>query len=60
MTKDTWCTMQEEFIKEKKNILHLVPFTKLNRIRYIGTYKFIPSSSGLRALFIAKYTQASV
>jgi len=54
ITKDNWCNMQEEFIKEKENTLRLVPCTKLNKKHIIGTYKFIPSSSGVRALFITK------
>lgn len=55
ITKDDWCNMQEEFIKEKVNSLSLVPLTTLNKFRCIGIYKFIPRSSGLRPLFIAKY-----
>lgn len=48
--------MQEEFIKEKENIRSLVPWTTIkNKSRCIGIYEFIPSSSGLRPLFIAKY-----
>lgn len=54
ITKDNWCNMQEEFIKEKENTFSLVPFTHLNRKRNIGTYKFTLSTSGLRALFISK------
>ncbi|XP_036143921.1 telomerase reverse transcriptase isoform X2 [Monomorium pharaonis] len=53
ITKDDWCNMQETFIKEKENTLNLVPCTKLNK-KYIGTYKFIPSSSGLRPLYITR------
>ncbi|XP_011172878.1 telomerase reverse transcriptase isoform X2 [Solenopsis invicta] len=53
ITKDNWCNMQEEFIKEKKDTNNLVPYAKLNNT-YIGIYKFLPSSSGLRALFITK------
>ncbi|XP_024868448.1 telomerase reverse transcriptase-like [Temnothorax curvispinosus] len=55
ITKDNWCKMQEEFIREKENTLGLVPDTTLNKTHNIGTYKFIPGSSGLRALFITKY-----
>jgi len=47
--------MQEEFIKQKENTLCLVPYTKkLNKKRNIGTYKFIPGASGLRAVFLAR------
>lgn len=53
ITKDNWCNMQKEFIKEKEKALHLIPYIQLNK-RCIGTYKFILSSSGLRALFITK------
>ncbi|XP_071560903.1 telomerase reverse transcriptase-like [Temnothorax nylanderi] len=55
ITKDNWCKMQEEFIREKENTLGLVPETRLNKRHNIGTYNFIPGSSGLRALFITKY-----
>jgi hypothetical protein len=55
ITKDNWCNMLEEFIKEKENTRNLVPYTKLNNNYNIGRYKFVPSSSGLRALFIIKY-----
>ncbi|XP_020293911.1 telomerase reverse transcriptase-like isoform X2 [Pseudomyrmex gracilis] len=59
IAKDDWCRMQEEFIKEKENTRCLVPWTptsvKSTWKLPIGVYKFIPSSSGLRALFIAKY-----
>ncbi|KAL0100133.1 hypothetical protein PUN28_019522 [Cardiocondyla obscurior] len=43
--------MLEEFVTEKVNNDILVPYTKLYK-KYIGIYKFHPSSSGLRALFI--------
>jgi len=46
--------MLEEFIKQKENTLCLVPFTQLNKKRTIGKYKFIPSASGLRAVFLAR------
>lgn len=60
ITKDDWCKMQEEFIKEKVNSCVLVPWTPVqaDELKFnipIGRYKFIPSSSGLRALLIAKY-----
>ncbi|XP_011864763.1 PREDICTED: telomerase reverse transcriptase-like [Vollenhovia emeryi] len=56
ITKDNWCNMQEEFIREKENTLSLVPYTGLpSTMRNFGTYKFIPSSSGVRALFLARY-----
>ncbi|XP_072764366.1 telomerase reverse transcriptase-like [Anoplolepis gracilipes] len=60
ITKDDWCKMQEEFIKEKINTCGLVPWTpvKIDELKFnipIGTYKFIPSSSGVRPLLIAKY-----
>jgi len=48
--------MQEEFIKQKENTLCLVPYTKLNKKRNIGIYKFIPGASGLRAVFLARCT----
>ncbi|XP_025271024.1 telomerase reverse transcriptase-like isoform X2 [Camponotus floridanus] len=52
--------MQEEFIKEKVSSCGLVPWTRMqiDEKKFnipIGTYKFLPSSSGLRALLIAKY-----
>lgn len=60
IAKDDWCRMQEEFIKEKISSCGLVPWTRMQIDEGtfnipIGTYKFIPSSSGLRALLIAKY-----
>jgi len=54
ITKDNWCNMQEEFIKQKENTLCLVPYTKLHKKRNIGIYKFIPGASGLRAVFLAR------
>ncbi|XP_029169777.1 telomerase reverse transcriptase-like [Nylanderia fulva] len=63
--KDDWCKMQEEFIKEKISTGGLVPWiprakkveTRKSTFNIpIGTYKFIPSSSGLRALLVAKYS----
>lgn len=60
IAKDDWCKMQEEFIKEKIRTCGLVPRTpvKVDESIFnipIGTYKFIPSSSSLRALLLAKY-----
>jgi hypothetical protein len=57
ITKDDWCRMQEEFIKEKETTGALIPWTStLNESNIsVGIYKFIPSSSGLRALFLIKY-----
>ncbi|CAL1681886.1 unnamed protein product [Lasius platythorax] len=60
IAKDDWCKMQEEFIKEKIRTHGLVPRTpvKVDESKFnipIGTYKFIPSSSSLRALLLAKY-----
>lgn len=58
IVKDDWCKMQKEFIKEKISLCGLVPWTPIQTNKFnipIGTYKFIPSSSGLRALLIAKY-----
>lgn len=55
--KDQWCKMQEEFIRAKKDAGELVVSTpeKSKWNLPVGTYKFIPSTSGLRALLIAKY-----
>ncbi|RLU21571.1 hypothetical protein DMN91_005944 [Ooceraea biroi] len=63
ITKDDWCRMQEEFIKEKESSGALEPWTptsptslaKLPSFIPIGSYKFIPGSSGVRAVFLAKY-----
>ncbi|XP_011687788.1 PREDICTED: uncharacterized protein LOC105449984 isoform X2 [Wasmannia auropunctata] len=57
ITKDNWINMQEEFVNKKLNICEpcLVPFTELNKKYITGIYKFIPSSSGVRAIFLAKY-----
>lgn len=59
IAKDDWCNMQKEFIKEKEETHCLVPWTpKSVKPKWdlpVGVYKFIPSSSGLRALFITKY-----
>jgi len=49
--------MQEEFIKVKETTGALIPWTSTSDESNIsiGIYKFIPSSSGLRALFLVKY-----
>ncbi|XP_025075842.1 uncharacterized protein LOC112552195 [Pogonomyrmex barbatus] len=52
ISKDDWCTTLIKFIEEKEN--SLIPWTKPNRKRNIGTYTLISSSSSLRALFIAR------
>lgn len=56
--KDDWCKLQEEFIKEKENKGVLVTPVTVNESRWnlpTGTYKFIPSTSSLRALLLIKY-----
>lgn len=60
IAKDDWCNMQEEFIKKKISTYGLVPWVpvKINELKFnipVGTYRYIPSSSGLRALLITKY-----
>ncbi|XP_050456410.1 telomerase reverse transcriptase-like isoform X2 [Cataglyphis hispanica] len=60
IAKDDWCNMQEEFIKKKINTCGLIPCTprKIDKLKFnipVGTYRYIPTSSGLRALLITKY-----
>ena len=55
ITKDDWCNMQNEYIKEKEKSGSLVPYMTSNKKRITGTYKFIPGSSGLRPLYMTKY-----
>ncbi|XP_018339322.1 PREDICTED: telomerase reverse transcriptase-like isoform X2 [Trachymyrmex septentrionalis] len=55
--KDDWCNMQNEYIKEKEKSGSLVPYMTSNKKRITGTYKFIPSSSGLRPLYLTKFLQ---
>ncbi|XP_012061621.1 PREDICTED: uncharacterized protein LOC105624880 [Atta cephalotes] len=52
ITKDDWCNMQNEYIKEKEKSGSLVPYMTSNKKRITGTYKFIPGSSGLRPLYM--------
>lgn len=47
--------MQNEYIKEKEKSGSLVPYMKSNTKQITGIYKFIPSSSGLRPLYLTKY-----
>ncbi|XP_018360294.1 PREDICTED: telomerase reverse transcriptase-like isoform X1 [Trachymyrmex cornetzi] len=55
ITKDDWCNMQNEYIKEKEKSGSLVPYMTSNKKRITGTYKFIPGSSGLRPLYLTKH-----
>ncbi|XP_018050993.1 PREDICTED: telomerase reverse transcriptase-like isoform X1 [Atta colombica] len=57
ITKDDWCNMQNEYIKEKEKSGSLVPYMTSNKKRITGTYKFIPGSSGLRPLYMTKFLQ---
>lgn len=61
IAKDDWCNMQEEFIKKKISTCGLIPWTpgKIDELKFnipVGIYRYIPTSSGLRALLITKYT----
>ncbi|KAL6428715.1 hypothetical protein ACFW04_007946 [Cataglyphis niger] len=52
--------MQEEFIKKKISTCGLIPWTsgKIDELKFnipVGTYRYIPTSSGLRALLLTKY-----
>lgn len=57
ITKDDWCRMQENFVKDRESAGALVPISSVESDPKVscGVYKFIPSSSGLRALFLLKY-----
>ncbi|XP_018308700.1 telomerase reverse transcriptase [Mycetomoellerius zeteki] len=55
ITKNDWCNMQNEYIKEKEKSGSLVPYMKSNTKQITGIYKFIPSSSGLRPLYLTKH-----
>lgn len=59
IAKDDWCRKQEQFIKEQKSTCNLVPHVPVKQeliFTYlpIRRYKFVPTTSGLRALSIAR------
>lgn len=57
IAKDDWCNLQEQFINERKSTCNLVPYLKSHESTWnlpIAKYKFIPSTSGLRAISITR------